>query len=87
MKVDPLQYVMEERARQDEKWGVQTHDNLYWLGILMEEVGETAKAIIEHKQDKVYKELVQVVAVGLAWLEDLEAERNPHTSPTGAERK
>lgn len=66
---DPLQEIMEERARQDKKWGVQNHPNLYWLGILMEEVGEAAKALIEGKLDELYKELIQVSAVGLAWLE------------------
>ena len=66
---DPLQDIMEERARQDAKWGVQNHPNLYWLGILMEEVGEAAKALIEGKIDLLYGELVQVAAVGLAWLE------------------
>jgi hypothetical protein len=67
--MDPLQLVMEERARQDAKWGEQNHKDLYWLGILMEEVGELAKAIIEDKPLDGCKELVQVTAVGVAWLD------------------
>jgi hypothetical protein len=59
-----------ERARQDAKWGVQDHDAPYWLGILVEEVGELAKDIIEHRG--IYLELVQVAAVAVAWLENLE---------------
>lgn len=64
-----------ERAAQDQKWGVQDHDALYWLAILTEEVGETAKAIIDppHGQerltDEARVELIQVAAVCVAWLE------------------
>lgn len=68
--VDPLQEVMAERARQDKKWGEQDHPDAYWLGILMEEVGEMAHDMIEGGSVK--KELVQVCAVALAWLECLE---------------
>lgn len=67
---DPLIDIMEERYRQDNKWGEQNHGDLYWLGILMEEVGEVAKAIIEGDQQGETKvELIQVTAVALAWLE------------------
>lgn len=67
---DPLQLIMDERFRQDEKWGEQNHGDLYWLGILTEEVGELAKDIIEYKPAQ--KELVQVAAVAVSWLEALE---------------
>lgn len=66
---DPLQLIMEERARQDEKWGEQNHGQLYWLGILVEEVGELAKALIEGKDDEAGKELTQVAAVAVQWME------------------
>lgn len=66
---DPLQDIMEERSRQDRKWGLQNHHDLYWLAILMEEVGEAAKSIIEKKQQDAEKELVQCAAVLVAWLE------------------
>lgn len=39
--------IIRERARQDRKWGIQDHSDLTWLGILTEELGELAKAIIE----------------------------------------
>lgn len=62
--------VHRERIAQCYKWGKQTHDDLRWLGILMEEVGELSKEIIEGKPDKVRQsELVQVAAVAVAWLE------------------
>lgn len=40
--------VYDERISQLEKWGVQSHDLDKWLVILTEEVGELAKAILEH---------------------------------------
>lgn len=62
-----LQEILEERARQDCKWGEQNHPALYWLGILVEEVGEVAKAIIERRRYK--EELIQTAAVCVGWLE------------------
>ena len=41
--------IREERIFQDQKWGVQNHDPMTWLSILMEEVGETARAALEEK--------------------------------------
>lgn len=64
-----------ERDRQDEKWGEQNHDDLTWLAIFTEEVGEVAKACIpqggaghSHGED-LEKEIVHALAVGVAWLE------------------
>lgn len=77
---DPLQSVMEERIRQDRKWGNQDHlSNEIWLAILTEEVGETAKTLLEysdlmHSRELLRGEVVQVCAVALAWLEKLERE-------------
>ena len=42
-----MKSVIAERARQDAKWGEQNHHPLAWLGILTEEVGELAEAILE----------------------------------------
>ena len=41
------QEVLDERSRQEEKWGSQHRSRLGWLGILMEEVGEAAKEVID----------------------------------------
>lgn len=72
-----LEEISIERERQLEKWGKQCHAMLYWLGILMEEVGEVSKAIIENEQyAKIREELIQVVAVGVAWLEHLDGLMN-----------
>ena len=72
---DVLGSVLSERMSQDQKWGEQNHDDLYWLAILTEEVGEVAQEIITPKQDgcfpedRVVKELIQVAAVAVAWVE------------------
>jgi NTP pyrophosphatase (non-canonical NTP hydrolase) len=69
---DPLGDVMLERAAQDRKWGEQNHPDLRWLAILVEEVGELAQALIDGRPADARRELVQVTAVGLAWLEAME---------------
>lgn len=60
--------IVEERRRQDEKWGVQNHGDAYWLAILGEEFGEICRDILERGEASA-EELVQLVAVGVAWLE------------------
>lgn len=77
-----LQEIDDERLRQDVKWGEQNHSDLYWLGILVEEVGELSRRIIERKCDDLLRErkcddllreeLVQCAAVAVAWLECLD---------------
>ena len=73
-----LQDVSDERIRQINKWGPQHHDDPTWMLILGEEVGEVAKSIIDRihsgKTDiaETRKELVQVAAVAVAWLECLD---------------
>jgi NTP pyrophosphatase (non-canonical NTP hydrolase) len=39
------------------------------LAILVEEVGEVAKAINEKKNDELVKELIQVAAMAASWLQ------------------
>ena len=74
-----------ERMRQDKKWGAiasRSHEHLYWLAVLMEEVGEVATAIwefvtnrekvqgVNHPIEPIKTELIQCAAVIVAWLED-----------------
>lgn len=70
-----------ERGRQQTKWADQhtwgkgdcsslAVAPLVKLAVLLEEVGEVARAILEHDgPDRVRAELVQVAAVAIAWLE------------------
>ena len=76
----PLAHVLLERARQERKWGTQNHQPVWYLAILMEEVGELAQSIIEtnfgHGEnqgaEKIYNEATQVAAVALAMVECLD---------------
>jgi NTP pyrophosphatase (non-canonical NTP hydrolase) len=70
-----------ERERQIRKWGGQWEPGSISpelkLAILVEEVGEVAKEILEsggQETEELRKELVQVGAVTVAWLESLEVE-------------
>lgn len=75
--VNTLVDVFDERVSQDEKWGVQEHDDYVWNAILGEEVGEVAQALIDHEfkgtdHKDVRAELVQVAAVAVAWIEAID---------------
>jgi NTP pyrophosphatase (non-canonical NTP hydrolase) len=61
--------IINERKRQDAKWGIQNHDPFKWLTILTEEVGEAAKAILEGDLIDYLGEMKQVAAVAVAALE------------------
>ena len=70
--------IKEERKRQDEKWGPSSHHPMEWSSILMEEVGEVSKEVNDYTfnskdSTEMKKELIQVAAVVVAWLEDIES--------------
>ncbi len=61
-----------ERAFQDKKWGdVYTHGHSLqdWLNIMMKELGEAAIELTQGDSLNARRELLQVVAVGVAALE------------------
>lgn len=64
-----IQEIVEERYIQDKKWGEQDHHPLFWLTILMEEVGEASRAVLDLKLLEYREEMVQVAAVALSMLE------------------
>ena len=71
--------VLEERKRQEAKWGEQNHDPYTYLTILMEEVGEYAQACLQTQfggkhggLDHMREEAIQTAAVALAIVECLE---------------
>jgi len=80
-RYSPFQLINMERIQQDVKWGDQNHNDLKWLSILMEEVGEAAKAVTEDNpaSERIYShealrenleiELIQTAAVCIAWIE------------------
>ena len=66
-----------ERERQNATWGEQNHDAYTWLAILGEEFGELSQAILHDTfggkaAGSMRNELVQLVAVGVQWLECIE---------------
>lgn len=73
--------VIEERERQDEKWGVQNVHDFEWVSILAEEFGEAAQAANEANFTSgktrgdfthLRAELIQVAAVAQAWVEAID---------------
>lgn len=67
-----IRMVWEERQRQISKWGKYRNlPSRTWLAILMEEVGEIAKADLEHDRSNQIDEIIQVIAVCIAWLQDI----------------
>jgi NTP pyrophosphatase (non-canonical NTP hydrolase) len=80
--VRAFKLIDDERVRQDAKWGEAEGRGLHrytWLTILMEEVGELAKAFltdnrpIDHTPERRLKEAIQVAAVATAIVEVLTA--------------
>ena len=68
-KTEIIQLILNEREKQDDKWGEQNHDMYKWLAILGEEVGEANKAVLDNKDDELIDELIQVSAVVVAMIE------------------
>jgi hypothetical protein len=70
--------IFQERQRQDDKWGWPQNNSLpIWMTVLGEEYGETCQevlqAIYEGKSlDDFVTEMIQVAAVAVAALEDLD---------------
>lgn len=62
------QLIQEERARQERLWGGAPHTTSTWLFILLEEVGECARALLGGQIESLRRELVQVAAVAVAIL-------------------
>ena len=71
--------ILAERMKQDLKWGKDRNlTPFFWLAILVEEVGEVAKAALEVRDNDIRKEAVHVAAVALAFIENLD--RNQEVS-------
>lgn len=77
LRTSTMVALRDELANQRRKWGVQHHTDANWLAILVEEVGEAAKSMLEDGGDdgRVSAELIQVAAVAVAWLQDREIGR------------
>ncbi len=82
-----LRAVLDERRRQDRKWGEQNHGPFVWLGILGEEYGELCEALLRPEGQPftedwpvgdpaalaaIREEIVHVAAVAVAMIECLD---------------
>lgn len=75
-----LASVLEERSRQDAKWGEQNHDPFTYLVVAGEEYGELCQAALHarfggHAAEKLREEAVQLAAVALAMVECLDRDK------------
>ena len=76
---DILGEIVDERERQNKKWDTSNWGN--WnppsgnkLGILVEEVGEVATALIDNEPiENLRAELIQVAAVAMQWVEHIDS--------------
>lgn len=81
-----------ERAKQDQKWGVQNHAFDRWLAILQEEIGEASQAWLgryysgelPEKNNHFLDEVVQIAAVATAIVENVLAVRYGERDPKEA---
>ena len=64
-----LEWILVERNRQDVIHPFFPSKDFEKLSILLEEVGEVAKALNEKDEENLKEELIQVAAVCMRWLE------------------
>ena len=65
--------IISERKKHDEGYGRDVHHSPgRWLSAAMEELGEVARALHDGEMNNLPIELVQLCALCLAWLEDIE---------------
>uniref|UniRef100_A0A6M3JNZ7 NTP pyrophosphohydrolase MazG putative catalytic core domain-containing protein n=1 Tax=viral metagenome TaxID=1070528 RepID=A0A6M3JNZ7_9ZZZZ len=80
---DVLSEVRAERIRQDERWGWTNRDPAWHVAVLMEEVGELARALHDLRfasggrvaRDSAREEAIQIAAVAVAFVEGLDGGR------------
>ncbi len=88
---DVIQRVLEERKRQNEKWGEQNHNEVEWIAILGEEYGEASKEAVDFHfcykgsqeqpaiLERLKTELIQTAAVAIQIVECIERKQKiPH---------
>ena len=88
VRMEVFDMIYDERERQAQKWG--TVEGAWGKGdcsspdirpevkavVLGEECGEVARAVLDRDGDGLAKELVQVAAVAVAWLEMIVAAKH-----------
>lgn len=71
---DALTWIREERRRQLMKWGMRGQEmtDETFLKVLMEEVGEVARAMLENDPKNMREEIIQVAAVCAAKIQQID---------------
>lgn len=77
LRTNIISEIFNERMRQIKRFGYQDISHFEFHAILSEEVGEVARALIEHKYngetlENYRSELVQVAATALQMIEELD---------------
>jgi NTP pyrophosphatase (non-canonical NTP hydrolase) len=69
--------IRDERDRQDDKWGGWDRFTppFVFSAVLGEEYGEVCHALLEGDDHNLREELIQVAAVAMAWVEQIEREQ------------
>lgn len=67
--MDVYQLIQAEVARQKGKWGTPNHHMGMWAVIMSEELGEIARASLEHNDAAFLQEAVQLAAVCVSAIE------------------
>ena len=71
-----LTLIINERERQYDKWGDQTHTFEEWKSIFDEEFAEfKCKVVCGYDNKEALKELIECIAVLCAWAKDLNREK------------
>lgn len=86
-----IESVINERERQNAKWGEQNHDPITWAAILSEECGEYAEAALHdkfggHAAANLREEAVHCAAVALQiveWIDRTGGQAPKSESPNG----
>jgi hypothetical protein len=81
LNLSPYEAIEDERDYQNRKWGVhRTHTWAEWMLILSDEFGEAARAAknvywVDGSGSELRSELIQVAAVAVAMIEQLDRDR------------
>lgn len=71
-RAEAVRSILRERSRQDRKWGPSAERPVPSLRVLVEEVGEVAKAQQEESDERIREELIHVAAVAVAMVEGID---------------
>lgn len=66
---------MKERERQHELWGEQNLEKEKWIALIVEEIGEVARACNDKDDENYREEMIQVAALAIQAVECYDREK------------